>query len=104
MRLELTRRGDYAVARAAFTRLAAEEPRRADYHYWLGRIGLATGDTREAATHLEEAARLDAASPETHLYLAAAYQRENRPREAADALQRYAESEAGASAPSGSAP
>lgn len=87
-------RGDYAVARAAFSRLSAEEPARADYHYWLGRIGLETGDTREAVSHLEQAARLDATMADAHLYLAAAYERENRPKEAADALRRYGEGEA----------
>jgi protein phosphatase len=91
-------RGDFAGARAAFTRLAAEDPRRADYQYWLGRAFLAEGDPGQAASHLEEAARLDARDRDIYLYLAAAYQSAAKPKEAADALRRYAEAAPAAAA------
>lgn len=89
---EAFERGDLSVARAAFTRLASEEPRRADYQYYLGRIALETGETSEAIARLEEAVRLDAELPDAHLFLAAAYDRENRAPEALQSLRRFNES------------
>ncbi len=99
---EAFERGEFAVARAGFAKLASDEPTRPDYHYWLGRSLLETGDSREAVTHLEEAARLDPASPDALLFLAAAYETEGRSREASDALRRYVQSSttpAGAASP-----
>jgi serine/threonine protein phosphatase PrpC len=96
-------RREFPTARAAFSRLASEEPGRADYQLWLGRIGLETNETREAIAHLERAVELDANLAEAWLYLAAAYERENRPREAAEALKKYADG-ATRTAASGSPP
>lgn len=86
---EAFERGDFAVARAGFARLSSEEPARADYHYWLGRSLLETGDSREAVMHLEEAARIDPASSDALLFLSVAYESEGRSREASDTLRRY---------------
>jgi protein phosphatase len=94
-------RGDAASARATFERLAAAEPQRADYQYWLGRSCLRLGDAREAARRFEESARLDG-PPDTYLYLAAAYESDGRSREAAEALRRYA-AQAAPTAPTSSA-
>ncbi len=98
---EAFERGEYAVARAGFAKLTSEDPARADYHYWLGRSLLETGDSREAVVHLEEAARLDPASPDALLFLAVAYETEGRSREASDTLRRYVQA---ATPPAGSAP
>ncbi len=93
-------RGDLGAARTAFTALAAAEPNRAEYHLWLGRTCLEQGETREAVKHLEDATKLDAKAADAYLYLAAAYQRDNRPKEATEALKRYSESVAPAVDPS----
>lgn len=93
-------RGEFAVARAGFAKLTSEEPARADYHYWLGRSLLETGDAREAVMHLEEAVRLDPAAHEALLFLAVAYESEGRSREASDTLRRYVQA---ASPPAGAA-
>ena len=88
---EAFERGEYPTARATFSSLVAQEPRRADYHFWLGRTLLAEGDARAAVLHLEEAVRLDATDSAALLNLAAAYQLDGRTQQAGEALRRYAE-------------
>ncbi len=92
-------RGDPTQARAVFAKLASDDPTRADYQYWLGRACLEQGEAHEAVVHLEESVRLDAQPREPYLFLAAAYQSDDRPREATDALKRYFEAHAPAAQP-----
>ncbi|MCC6744895.1 MAG: tetratricopeptide repeat protein [Acidobacteria bacterium] len=98
-------RGDFPVARAGFATLLLDEPKRADYHFWLGRSLLETGEPREAAIHLEEAVKLDPSLHDALLFLSVAYEADGRSREASDSLRRYVQvaSPSAEPAPAGSA-
>jgi serine/threonine protein phosphatase PrpC len=88
---EAFERGDLLRAQDTFARLAAEEPGRAEYEFWLGRVTMKQGDPQEAARHFERAAELDRGMADVYLYLAAAYQQAGRPQQASEALRRHAE-------------
>jgi len=100
---EAFERGDYASARRGFEALAAGEPGRADYYFWLGRTALKQHDSKRAVEHLEKSVSLDVSSREAHLYLAAALTMEHREKDASEALRRYAELENPSSAQAPSA-
>jgi serine/threonine protein phosphatase PrpC len=84
-------RGDLSGAQIAFTQLAVEEPERAEYAYWLGRVALRLGDAEQGAKHLERAVSLDRAMADAYLYLASAYQQTGKSQQASEVLRRYAE-------------
>lgn len=83
--------GEIEKARLAFTTLSQQEPNKAEYHYWLGRVALVSNESAEAIMQLEEAIKLDGSHADAHLFLAAAYQLEMKDREASEHLRRYVE-------------
>jgi protein phosphatase len=88
---EALARDDLITARATFAQLAAREPERAEYQYWLGRTLDRQGESEEAMRHLERAVALDPTLADAYVYLAAAYERSGRRDLASQTLKKYAE-------------
>jgi Flp pilus assembly protein TadD len=78
-----------AQATADFRRAVQVSPRNALAHLYLGRIAKRRGQTAEAITHLETAARLKPDKPDGYYELAGAYDRAGRPADAERARQRF---------------
>jgi tetratricopeptide (TPR) repeat protein len=68
--------GRYAEAVATLQRALADQPNRADLHYWLGRCFYELRDWKAAVAELERAVRLNAASADYHHWLGRAYGRQ----------------------------
>ena len=81
----LTRKREYANARAAFTRAIARDPEMAAAHNGLGAALMGLGDTAAAEQAFSKAAALDQSDPNPLRNLALLYARNGHPRAARDA-------------------
>jgi tetratricopeptide (TPR) repeat protein len=88
-------------AERLLTSALAIDPSLAEAHYQLGKIGLRKGETSDALSHLQQAAKLDPRNPEIHFALSRAYRRLGRHEEANQQMDVYQKlaNPAGASVP-----
>jgi serine/threonine protein phosphatase PrpC len=88
---EALEKDDLITARATFAQLAAREPQRADYQYWLGRTLIRQGATDEAIVHLDRAIAIDPNLSDAYVFLAAAYERAGKRDLASQTMRKYAD-------------
>jgi PPM family protein phosphatase len=84
-------RDDLITARSTFAQLAARDPERAEYQYWLGRTLDRQGETEDAIKYFERAIALDPDLSDAYVFLAAAYERSGKRDLASQTLKKYAE-------------